>query len=213
MSRGYAILVVDEDGEEEFLCDGLGGTPSRFPSRAASAMIAKIPLPLAQHIARCFHPGCASCGYPVAAGHALCDNCLRRGHRWPECPSPGKACTCGFSKLFWLDVRAGTELSVESQTITAVNVSSTPLVTPAPMTAGSALNPFPGMNTVGFCRSCAEPLADEAILAIHLAAGHEIGEAQMPDSGEKVTGSEGPDGFCPGDAAQALAASAECGRM
>ena len=36
MRGGFAILVVDEDGEEEFLCDGLGDTPAKFPSRAAA---------------------------------------------------------------------------------------------------------------------------------------------------------------------------------
>lgn len=32
----YAIKVVQKNGDEEFLCDGLGDTPARFPSRAAA---------------------------------------------------------------------------------------------------------------------------------------------------------------------------------
>jgi hypothetical protein len=32
----YAILVIYEDGDESYLRDGLGDTPSRFPSRAAA---------------------------------------------------------------------------------------------------------------------------------------------------------------------------------
>jgi hypothetical protein len=32
----YAIKVIDDDGGEDFLCDGLGNRPSRFPSRAAA---------------------------------------------------------------------------------------------------------------------------------------------------------------------------------
>jgi hypothetical protein len=32
----YAIKVVQDDGEEDFLCDGLGNVPTHFPSRAAA---------------------------------------------------------------------------------------------------------------------------------------------------------------------------------
>jgi hypothetical protein len=32
----WAIKVVQKSGDEEYLCDGLGDTPSRFPSRAAA---------------------------------------------------------------------------------------------------------------------------------------------------------------------------------
>lgn len=32
----YAIKVIQKDGDEDYLCDGLGSTPSRFPSRAAA---------------------------------------------------------------------------------------------------------------------------------------------------------------------------------
>lgn len=32
----YAILVVDEEGEEEYLCDGMGDHPTRFSSREAA---------------------------------------------------------------------------------------------------------------------------------------------------------------------------------
>lgn len=32
----YAILVVQRDGDEDYICDGLGNTPSKFPSRAAA---------------------------------------------------------------------------------------------------------------------------------------------------------------------------------
>ena len=34
----YAILVIDENGESCYLCDGVGinGKPSRFPSHAAA---------------------------------------------------------------------------------------------------------------------------------------------------------------------------------
>jgi hypothetical protein len=32
----YAILVVQKDGSEDYFCEGLGNTPSRFPSRAAA---------------------------------------------------------------------------------------------------------------------------------------------------------------------------------
>jgi len=30
---GYALLVISLDGEEEYLCDGMGDRPSRFFSR------------------------------------------------------------------------------------------------------------------------------------------------------------------------------------
>lgn len=149
--------------------DGAARHGSKSNSRrAASAAIAKIPFPLAQHIARVFKPD--------------------------------------------VDARNGVECRVPQ--ITAVNVSSTPLVTPAPMTAGPALNPFPG--SMAFCRSCSEPLEDEAILAIHLAAGHEIGEAPLPDSGKKVTGSDGADGFLSALETKSSGGrnrTAECGRM
>jgi len=32
----YAIKVVQKLGDEEFLCEGLGDTPARFPSKAAA---------------------------------------------------------------------------------------------------------------------------------------------------------------------------------
>lgn len=32
----YAILVIDQDGDKRYLCDGFGDRPSRFPSRAAA---------------------------------------------------------------------------------------------------------------------------------------------------------------------------------
>lgn len=32
----FAIKVVQKNGEEDFLCDGLTQTPSRFPSRSAA---------------------------------------------------------------------------------------------------------------------------------------------------------------------------------
>lgn len=32
----YAIKVVQKNGDEEYLCDGLGSTPAKFPSRAAA---------------------------------------------------------------------------------------------------------------------------------------------------------------------------------
>ena len=32
----YAILVIDQDGEEDYLCDGLGNRPTKFLSRAAA---------------------------------------------------------------------------------------------------------------------------------------------------------------------------------
>lgn len=35
----------------------------------------------------------------------LCDSCLLESHA-PGCPSPQNDCTCGFSRLFWADVRA-----------------------------------------------------------------------------------------------------------
>ena len=31
---GFAILVIDNDGEESFVCDGMGDTPSRYLSKA-----------------------------------------------------------------------------------------------------------------------------------------------------------------------------------
>lgn len=34
--KGYAILVIDLEGDEEYLCDGLGNVPARFPSHAAA---------------------------------------------------------------------------------------------------------------------------------------------------------------------------------
>ncbi len=32
----YAIKVIGEDADEGYVCDGLGDTPARFPSRAAA---------------------------------------------------------------------------------------------------------------------------------------------------------------------------------
>jgi hypothetical protein len=32
----FAVLVIDNDGEEEYLCDGMGDTPSKFHSRHAA---------------------------------------------------------------------------------------------------------------------------------------------------------------------------------
>jgi hypothetical protein len=32
----YAIKVIQKNGDEDFLCDGLGDTPTRFPSYAAA---------------------------------------------------------------------------------------------------------------------------------------------------------------------------------
>jgi len=32
----YAIKVVQNNGDEDFLCDGLGSRPTRFPSYAAA---------------------------------------------------------------------------------------------------------------------------------------------------------------------------------
>jgi len=32
----YAIKVIDKEGNEDFLCDGLGNRPSKFPSHAAA---------------------------------------------------------------------------------------------------------------------------------------------------------------------------------
>lgn len=32
----YAIRVVQKNGSGDYLCDGLGNTPSKFPSRAAA---------------------------------------------------------------------------------------------------------------------------------------------------------------------------------
>jgi hypothetical protein len=32
----YAILVIGQDGEEDYVCDGLGDRPVKFPSRAAA---------------------------------------------------------------------------------------------------------------------------------------------------------------------------------
>ena len=32
----YAIKVIQKNGDEDFLCDGLGNTPTRFPSCAAA---------------------------------------------------------------------------------------------------------------------------------------------------------------------------------
>jgi hypothetical protein len=34
--KAFAILVIDLDGDEEYLCNGLGDIPARFPSRAAA---------------------------------------------------------------------------------------------------------------------------------------------------------------------------------
>jgi hypothetical protein len=36
MSNPYAIKVVQKNGEEDFLCEGLGEVPTRFPSHAAA---------------------------------------------------------------------------------------------------------------------------------------------------------------------------------
>jgi hypothetical protein len=32
----YAIKVVQKNGDEDFLCDGMGNVPTRFPSYAAA---------------------------------------------------------------------------------------------------------------------------------------------------------------------------------
>jgi hypothetical protein len=32
----FAIKVIDEDGEEEYLCEGMGDTPAKYPSRHAA---------------------------------------------------------------------------------------------------------------------------------------------------------------------------------
>jgi hypothetical protein len=32
----FAILVIGLEGEESYVCDGLGDRPTRFPSRAAA---------------------------------------------------------------------------------------------------------------------------------------------------------------------------------
>jgi hypothetical protein len=32
----YAIKVIDEDGNEQWLCDGLGNVVAKFPSRSAA---------------------------------------------------------------------------------------------------------------------------------------------------------------------------------
>ncbi len=32
----YAIKVVQKSGDDTYLCEGLGDTPARFPSRAAA---------------------------------------------------------------------------------------------------------------------------------------------------------------------------------
>ena len=32
----YAILVIQQEGDEDYLCDGLGNRPTKFPSRAAA---------------------------------------------------------------------------------------------------------------------------------------------------------------------------------
>lgn len=32
----YAILVIQNDGDEDYLCEGMTSTPAKYPSRAAA---------------------------------------------------------------------------------------------------------------------------------------------------------------------------------
>jgi len=45
------------------------------------------------------------CNRLIPCDSRLCARCLHRAHS-PECPSPNRDCTCGFSQLFWSDVAA-----------------------------------------------------------------------------------------------------------
>jgi len=48
------------------------------------------------------------CNTPIDISLRLCERCRERGHA-NSCPSPQQECTCGFSRLFWAEVRLWAE--------------------------------------------------------------------------------------------------------
>lgn len=77
------------------------------------------------------------CNTPIPLDRRLCDPCLRRAHA-PSCQSPKQDCSCGFSRLFWADVEAGTaevKLSAEGSNPRSGNLSSSRFSGPETMTA------------------------------------------------------------------------------
>jgi hypothetical protein len=112
---------------------------------------------------------CVRCRALLCRTYVLCDPCLRRGHCWPQCPSPNKECTCGFSELFWREVYAETELSVVGPTIRSGDLSSPRFSGPETMTAGSR----------------------HSTLFPEILAKQKSGQA-MPDSEVKNRGKSGP---------------------
>jgi hypothetical protein len=96
---------------------------------------------------------------------------LRRGHA-ASCPSPREVCTCGFSRLFWLEVlrRAGSGVECRRSNNTEGSTCLLPGFH-APNDDGrrAALNPDSGTRPATHARF-----------------------------GKRRTGSEGRGGFCPG---------------
>lgn len=44
------------------------------------------------------------CNSRIPANKHMCESCRAEKHR-PACPSPRDECICGYSRLFWLEVR------------------------------------------------------------------------------------------------------------